>query len=148
MLMRETWVVIHDQCQDYDTSSFPITIGHDVNCYDHATGARTMWGNRVIETERKAERERKRERMAERESTRIPPSRSSMSDLIGRVREPMKGNGTRPLLQAFTVVAIAGRLTLGAVGERGLKGFAGERYRVVEACRGGRFVWWRSVVEM
>ena len=74
MLMRETWGVIHDQCQDYDTSSFPITIGHDVNCYDHATGARTMWGNRVIETERKAERERKRERMAEREHKDPPVS--------------------------------------------------------------------------
>lgn len=104
--------VIHDQCQDYDTSSFPITIDHDVNCDDHATGARTMWGNRVIvrergETERKTERERENG-----SSTRIPPSvaRSSMSDLIAR--EPMKGNGTRPLLQAFTVVAIAARLTL------------------------------------
>lgn len=57
--------VIHDQCQDYDTSSFPITIGHDVNCDDHATGARTMWGNRVIVRERgETERETERERMA------------------------------------------------------------------------------------
>lgn len=114
----------------------PITIGHDVNCDDHATGARTIWGNRVIVRER--QREKQREREGENgSSTRIPPSvaRSSMSDLIARVREPMKGNGTRPLLQAFTVVAIAGRLTLRAVGERAwVEGVRGERYRVVEAC--------------
>lgn len=61
-----------------------------------------------------------------------PPSvaQSSMSDLIARVREAMKGNGTRPLLQAFTVVAIADRLTLGAW----VEGVRGERYR-----------WWRRV---
>lgn len=43
----------------------PITIGHDVNCDDHATGARTMWGNRVIVRERQREKQReKEERMA------------------------------------------------------------------------------------
>lgn len=65
MIERITLSTINVKITIQSRSQFPIRIGHDVNCDDHATDTRTMWSNHVIE--RRDERERENG-----SSTRIP----------------------------------------------------------------------------
>lgn len=87
----------------------PITIGHDVNCDDHATGARTMWGNRVIVRERQREKQRERREWLEHKD---PPICCSILDVGSNRSSPRTDERKR---HEAVVAGVHGRCDRGQI---------------------------------